>query len=538
MQNSPPWQHLTVGRWPGQDDGAEGRIHRAVIIAFTADIKETPLGLKIPSQSGNGSYMAKGGDDYFCTCPDYEERHDRCKHIYAADIIRHQQSGNGDFKELLRYWQETTTRVGIAFPDDEEGDGAQPDGANVPAPETDTDEPVAPEPTGKAASTGQRIIGSDTPLSKGGGSKDGRNWPAYNTAQCNEERWFRILLQDLCRAIDEGPQMGRGRKRVRMADAVFHCALTIYSTWSSRRASTSRLDAFDLGLTDCVPSFATLSRALTNPALTPVLEDLIQLSAMPYSTIENVVGVDSAIVESGVPGLKLAYEETFAVDSTGMSSNVNDAHWNDTKHGSGKRTQNTLWTKLHIIIGILSHIITAAKVTPGETGDALMFQPLLDATARYFKIKNVCADKAYLDRNNIEAVDDVGGYLYVPFKINTGYIYSPDRSARLWNDAFHFFGSNHDAFEEMYHKRSQVETAMWMVKSKFLAYGRRKYEVSRINETLIKVLCHNIVTITHDLYKVGVSPEFLHRYHEEVWRRKTPKLPQIPRYTRRSRKRK
>ena len=523
------WRHLTVGQWPGQDDGDEGRLQRGVLIALTNDIRKTPLGFKVPSQSGNGSYMVQGGDDPYCSCPDYARRQGRCKHVYAADFIQHQQSGKDDFNELLRYWQETTGSANLT-----EGDGAQPVDTDADALDTEAVTPVAPEPTGRAASTGQRIIGSDTALSLGGGSKDGRNWPAYNAAQCNEERWFRILLQDLCSTIDELPQTGRGRKRIRMAEAVFHCALTIYATLSSRRGSTSRLDAFDLGLTECVPSYTTISRALTNPDLTPVLEDLIQLSAMPYSTVDNVFGVDSAIVESGVPGLRELYEETFAVDSTGMSSNVNDAHWHDTKHGSGKRSKNTLWTKLHIIIGLLSHIVTAAKATPGDTGDSLMFQPLLDATARYFNIKDVCADKAYLDRNNIEATHDAGGYLYVPFKVNVGYIYSPDRSARLWNDAFHFFGSNQDAFNEMYHRRSQVETAVWMVKSKFLSYGRRKSEAGRINETLVKVICHNIVTIIHDLYKSGVSPDFLHKYRDEVWRQKVPVLPPLPPYTRRS----
>ena len=133
--------------------------------------------------------------------------------------------------------------------------------------------------------------------------------------------------------------------------------------------------------------------------------------------------------------------------------------------GKGKQTKHTLWTKLHIIVGVLSHIVTAARATPGDTGDALMFQPLLDSTARYFTIKDVCADKAYLDRNSIMATHEAGGCLYIPFKVNSGYIYGHNRSARLWNDAFHFFGSNHDAFNEMYHRRSQVETAVWMVKA-------------------------------------------------------------------------
>jgi transposase len=49
-----------------------------------------------------------------------------------------------------------------------------------------------------------------------------------------------------------------------------------------------------------------------------------------------------------------------------------------------------------------------------------------------------------------------------------------------------------DDFLEHYHKRSNIETAYSMIKGKFGSSLRSKSDTGQINETLCKVLCHNI----------------------------------------------
>ncbi len=43
-----------------------------------------------------------------------------------------------------------------------------------------------------------------------------------------------------------------------------------------------------------------------------------------------------------------------------------------------------------------------------------------------------------------------------------------------------------------YHKRSNVESAMSMIKAKFSEHIRSKTDAAIVNELLCKVLCHNI----------------------------------------------
>ena len=48
-------------------------------------IERNRLGYKVPSQSGNGTYVVSLDDVPFCTCPDFEVHQAPCKHIYAVE---------------------------------------------------------------------------------------------------------------------------------------------------------------------------------------------------------------------------------------------------------------------------------------------------------------------------------------------------------------------------------------------------------------------------------------------------------------------
>ena len=54
-----------------------------------------------------------------------------------------------------------------------------------------------------------------------------------------------------------------------------------------------------------------------------------------------------------------------------------------------------------------------------------------------------------------------------------------------------------------YHKRSNVESTFSMMKRKFGDSLRSRTDVAMINETLCKVLCHNLVVLIHEMYELG-----------------------------------
>ncbi len=67
---------------------------------------------------------------------------------------------------------------------------------------------------------------------------------------------------------------------------------------------------------------------------------------------------------------------------------------------------------------------------------------------------------------------------------------------------------NRDEFLQHYHKRSNVESTVHMIKSKFGDRVRSKLWTAQVNEVLCKVICHNIVCVIHEMHNLGVTPDF------------------------------
>ncbi len=78
------------------DDGETGRQQRGMAIAASVPIQKNKLGYKVPSQSGNGSYVVSVNGEPFCTCPDFEKREDRCKHVYAVEFTIQREANSPD----------------------------------------------------------------------------------------------------------------------------------------------------------------------------------------------------------------------------------------------------------------------------------------------------------------------------------------------------------------------------------------------------------------------------------------------------------
>ncbi len=77
----------------------------------------------------------------------------------------------------------------------------------------------------------------------------------------------------------------------------------------------------------------------------------------------------------------------------------------------------------------------------------------------------------------------------------------------LYERAWYFFRYNREKFLAHYHRRSNVESTVMMVKSKFGDAVRSKDEVAARNEVCAKVLCHNICCLISAMYELGIKPE-------------------------------
>ena len=153
--------------------------------------------------------------------------------------------------------------------------------------------------------------------------------------------------------------------------------------------------------------------------------------------------------------------------------------------------------------GVNTKVVTAVDISGWAAHDTNYFVPLLARTASHFGVEEVSADKAYLSRKNLNAVEAVGGMPFIPFKSNT----LEPTEAGMWARMYHLFMYQREAYMQHYHKRSNIETAYSMIKGKFGSALHSKSDTGQINEALCKVLAHNICMLINEPYEARGSLE-------------------------------
>jgi transposase len=311
------------------------------------------------------------------------------------------------------------------------------------------------------------------------------NWTAYNAAQSEEKTRFVALLADLCNTVPQPPRPpGAGRSRLPLSDMLFAVAYKVYVGFSSRRFTCDLHDAYADGLIDSKPHFNSVSRYLSDPALTDTLKYLVALSSLPLKAVES----------------------DFAVDSSGFSTS-RFVRWYSKKHG--RVTDNREWVKVHLMCGVNTKTVTSVEVSGWTAHDTNYFVPLVERTAGNFQLNDVLADKAYLSRKNFKAVEELGGTPFVPFKKNT--LEPTTEEEPIWAKMYYYFMYNRLNFMEHYHMRSNVESAFSMIKGKFGDAVRSKSDAGQVNEALCKVLCHNICVLIQAIHALNIHPIFSSR---------------------------
>ncbi|MEJ2267666.1 MAG: transposase, partial [Nanoarchaeota archaeon] len=296
----------------------------------------------------------------------------------------------------------------------------------------------------------------------------------------NEKLIFMKLLKDLCSNVEQ-PKYKFGRPTLPFSDMLFGSALKVYSTFSLRRFMSDMKIAKEMNLVDRVSSFMSISNFMNKKEVTDILKKLISISASPLREVET----------------------NFAVDSSGFST-CRFARWFDYKYG--RERKHRIWLKAHVCSGVKTNVIASCEITEGEVNDSPSLPRLVEETAKTFKVGEVSGDKAYSSRKNLQAIEDVGAVPFIPFKKN---VRGKRAGCGIWKKMYHYFLFRHDEFLEHYHKRSNVETCFHMIKTKFKDNLRSKSKTSQVNELLLKLLCHNIIVIAHEISELGIKSEFV-----------------------------
>lgn len=283
----------------------------------------------------------------------------------------------------------------------------------------------------------------------------------------------------------------RGRRPADVQKVLYGLIHRAHTTKSGRRSySDLKIASSIIGLGD-LPSRPTLTRYMESPSIAPVLERLIELSAVPVSPLET----------------------GFAADSTAFGTSIRDQQWAEAKWGTAESraaSTGTIWTKAHFMVGVYTNIVTAAYITdsPANSGDSPQLPKLLSITDRHFTIKDVYADGAYQDLDNFKLIADLGANQYIPFEERNVFHSPKSKNGKLWNSLLQYFREHEDDFYAHYHQRSNVEASNSSVKRLFDNITRSISPAARVNEVLARVVAYNITRCIHASYIDGVEPFF------------------------------
>lgn len=254
--------------------------------------------------------------------------------------------------------------------------------------------------------------------------------------------------------------------------------LKVYTQQSSRRLISDLKMYKQLGFINKVCHFNTVLNFFNNRDLRVVLHYLIELSAIPLAQLER----------------------KFAVDGSGIGAHQYE-QWS---HIRSIHKKHRMYKKVHIIYGVMSNIAVSCRVTKGTASDSPQFDTLLKRAAANFDIEECSADMAYSSKANLQAVVDVGGVPYIPFKSN-----AVGGGLGTWRKMYKYFKQNQDEFYRHYHLRSNAETGFFMIKKKFGEFVSFKSDIAQENEILVKVLCHNICCLIQEMFLQKLDVDFL-----------------------------
>jgi transposase len=306
-------------------------------------------------------------------------------------------------------------------------------------------------------------------------------WTLYNLSQVNERKHFLGLLADLCNLIPEPakPENSKGgRPPIPLRDAIFAAVFKVFSLTSARRFSGELAEAHEAGYIDHCPHFNSVLSVFDKEETTEILRNMIAVSALPLKAVE----------------------QDFAVDSTGFAT-TKYTSWFD--HKWGKERSKAVFIKTHFITGVKTNVVPAVDIFEQHTNDSPCLPALVNATAKNFTVNEVSADAAYPGSPNFDAVEAHGAKLFAAFRSNT-----TGGAGGSFAKAFHYFQFQRDEYLAHYHKRSNVESTVSMVKRRYGDSVKAKNELAQKNEVYAKFVCHNLCVLIQEMYILGINPIF------------------------------
>lgn len=310
-----------------------------------------------------------------------------------------------------------------------------------------------------------------------------RDFAIYNLAKGNETRLFFQYLKELSRIIKEPkPKSKNGRPPIPLKDMFFASCLKLYRKSSGRPLKGELELARDARYISRVPHFNTLKDFFNSEGTYDLLSKMLTITAIPLAEADK---------------------NTYSTDSSGFGGNQYE-RWQRIKLDKHKDKKNYL--KAHLTVGVKTHVIIAAEITPGNFSDVNQAPRLILQAKENFSIKKFCGDKAYSSKLVYRILESLKIIPLIPFQTR---INKPSKDApKLWNDSLKYFRENRYQFEQEYHQRSQSETVFSQIKTRLGEILLSKNYKSQRNELMLKLICHNVLTLIMELHRRKIAIDF------------------------------
>lgn len=305
------------------------------------------------------------------------------------------------------------------------------------------------------------------------------DWRAYNKSQTQEKVFFIKLLRELCNLLPDKYRENCS-KPMELSHIIFCLCMKSYCLKSGRRIIGELELCKRMGLISKAGHFNSIYSYLNNPKITKILQELIRFTSLPLKAIEK----------------------KFCGDSTGFGTSVLDDRWSAIRQQYSKHHK---YYKAHITFGVLTNIVTSCRVTKGTMNDSPMLPELVDETAENFDLEEFSFDKAYSSKRNLEKIWEYNCLPLIPFKKG---VTGKAKGSPVWREMYKFFKEHNELFMKKYHLRSNAESGMHMIKSRFGDLSNMKDETGIVNDVLSKVLCHNLCILCQEIFMLGIKFDF------------------------------
>lgn len=310
-----------------------------------------------------------------------------------------------------------------------------------------------------------------------------RDESLYNLIQENEIPLFFACLPGAVEAILDRETLwqGIGRPPAKLHDILVCLVIMEYFHLSLRRnIGLLRLLKRAGYINVKIPCFKTLDNYLNNGTIRIYLQKLIELTSALFSQVENCM----------------------ATDATGISTTCYSS-WYSIKVCKKSRKRDHLM--IHVSIGTRSNVVVALDVRNKRGDDNIIFRSHVKSVDKQFNVDEWSGDKAYLSRENCNAVHEIGAEPWFKIKSNTT---ARAKGSPSWKKMVDAFKEHPEIANTKYHKRSNVESTNSAKKRKFNNYVRCKLPTSQKNEESLSWVDYNFSLIPRAIYEFGVKPSF------------------------------